>query len=161
MILLENVIQSKYCHDIAVFKEKILYNYKEEFLKRFYLKKESKIRIPKFVSFYKNYLTFFCKPTFSELNLNDMIQIYSEKKAQLFYNENYKDDNNLKTDNTNNENDNNNKNFIVFTPKIKKLISNEDSLINLTIDNLTHATTANKSLENSGELEKIKNKWIK
>ena len=150
MILLENVIQSKYCHDIAVFKEKILYNYKEEFLKRFYLKKESKIRIPKFVSFYKNYLTFFCKPTFSELNLNDMIQIYSEKKAQLFYNENYKEDNNLKTDNTNNENDNNNnKNFIVFTPKIKKLISNEDSLINLTIDNLTHATTANKSLENS------------
>ena len=150
MILLENVIQSKYCHDIAVFKEKILYNYKEEFLKRYYLKKESKNRIPKFVSFYKNYLTFFCKPTFSELNLNDMIQIYSEKKAQLFYNENYKEDNNLKTDNTNNENDNNNnKNFIVFTPKIKKLISNEDSLINLTIDNLTHATTANKSLENS------------
>ena len=151
MILLENVIQSKYCHDIAVFKEKILYNYKEEFLKRYYLKKESKIRIPKFVSFYKNYLTFFCKPIFSELNLNDLIQIYSEKKAQLFYNENYKEEDNIKNDNNNNDNDNNKniKNFIVFTPKIKKMISNEDSLINLTINNLTHATTANKSLENS------------
>ena len=136
MILLENVIQSKYCHDIAVFKEKILYNYKEEFLKRYYLKKESKIRIPKFVSFYKNYLTFFCKPIFSELNLNDLIQIYSEKKAQLFYNENYKEEDNMKNDNNNNDNDNNKniKNFIVFTPKIKKMISNEDSLINLTFN---------------------------
>ena len=48
-IRLENVIQSKYCHELAVFKEKILFNYTEEFLKRYYKRKESKERIPKFV----------------------------------------------------------------------------------------------------------------
>ena len=115
-ILLENVIQSKYCHDIAIFKEKILFNYEEEFLKRFYNKKESKERIPKFVLYYKNYLIFFCKPTFTELNLNDIIQSHGEKKAQLFYNENYKEE---KKDKDNKENPNN----IKFTYKIRKNIS--------------------------------------
>ena len=46
MILLENVLQSKYCHDLAVFKEKILFNYNEEFLRRYYNKEESILRIP-------------------------------------------------------------------------------------------------------------------
>lgn len=114
-ILLENVIQSKYCHDLAVFKEKILFNYAEEFLKRYYKRKESAERIPKFVLYYKNYLVFFCKATFSELNLNDIIQSYGEKKAQLFYNENYKEDNKSDT--------NKKKEEIIFTENVRKNIS--------------------------------------
>ena len=129
MILLENVIQSKYCRDLAVFKEKILFNYNEEFLRRYYKEEESKIRIPKFVIYYKNYLIFFCRPIFSELNLNDLIQVYSEKKAQIFYNENYKDDINYINENKNNYS-------TLFTPKIRKLISNNNSLSNLSITNL-------------------------
>ena len=129
MILLENVIQSKYCRDLAVFKEKILFNYNEEFLRRFYNIVESNSRIPKFVVYYKNYLVFFCKPIFSELNLNELLQAYSEKKAQIFYNDNYKDDI------TNDKKEKKNY-FTLFTPKIRKLISNNNSLSNLSITNL-------------------------
>ena len=115
-IRFENVIQSKYCHELAVFKEKILFDYTEEFLKRYYKRKESKERIPKFVLYYRNYLTFFCKATFSELNLNDIIQSYGEKKAQLFYNENYKEED--KDNKTNKKEDN-----IIFTDNVRKNIS--------------------------------------
>ena len=126
MMLLENVLQSKYCHDLAVFKEKILFNYNEEFLKRFYNQEESILRIPKFVTYYKNYLMFFCKPIFSELDLNDLIQAYSERKAQIFYQNNYKDD-------IPKEEKENLPLFTIFTPKIRKLISNNNSLSNLTV----------------------------
>jgi hypothetical protein len=143
MILLENVVQSKYCHDLAVFKEKILFNYNEEFLRRFYNIVESNSRIPKFVVYYKNYLVFFCKPIFSELNLNELLQAYSEKKAQIFYNDNYKDDI------TNDKKEKKNY-FTLFTPKIRKLISNNNSLSNLTINNInTNNETTISSMENS------------
>ena len=140
MILLENVLQSKYCHDLAVFKEKILFNYNEEFLKRFYMEEESQIRIPKFVTYYKNYLMFFCKPIFSELNLNDLFQDYSEKKAQIFYNNNYKDDLPI-------EEKSDFPLFTIFTPKIKKLISNNNSLSNLTINLPSVNNTTTSSVE--------------
>ena len=142
MILLENVIQSKYCHDLAVFKEKILFNYNEEFLKRFYTEEESILRIPNFVTYYKNYLMFFCKPIFSELNLNDMIQAYSERKAQIFYNNNYKDD-------IPKEEKQHFPLFTLFTPKIRKLISNNNSLSNLTINVPSINNTNISSLESS------------
>ena len=143
MILLENVVQSKYCHDLAVFKEKILFNYNEEFLRRFYNIEESNSRIPKFVVYYKNYLVFFCKPIFSELNLNELLQAYSEKKAQIFYNENYKDDI------TNDKKEKKNY-FTLFTPKIRKLISNNNSLSNLTINNINPKNESTiSSMENS------------
>ena len=127
-ILLENFIQSKYCHYIACFKEKILYHYNEEFFKRFYCVNESIERIPRFVQYYKNYLLFFCRPIFSELKLNEVIQRYGEKQAQLFYNENYKED-----EINNDDNDNNNNNnaiisdvvshFEVFTNTVRHSIS--------------------------------------
>ena len=146
MILLENVIQSKYCHDLAVFKEKILFNYNEEFLRRFYNEEESITRIPKFVVYYKNYLVYFCKPIFSELNLNDYLQAYNEKKAQIFYNDNYKDDT-IKDDK-----EKKNNYFTLFTPKIRKLISNNNSLSNLTINISNNQNNNNQtfiSMENS------------
>ena len=146
MILLENVIQSKYCHDLAVFKEKILFNYNEEFLRRFYNEEESITRIPKFVVYYKNYLVYFCKPIFSELNLNEYLQTYNEKKAQIFYNDNYKDDI-IKDDK-----DKINNYFTLFTPKIRKLISNNNSLSNLTINISNNQNNNNQtfiSMENS------------
>ncbi len=144
MILLENVLQSKYCHDLAVFKEKILFNYNEEFLRRYYNKEESILRIPKFVMYYKNYLIFFCNPIFSELNLNDLLQVYSEKKAQIFYNNNYKDD-------ITNENEKKVNFFTLFTPKIRKLISNNNSLSNLSINNFNPNSNnvSLSSMENS------------
>ena len=89
LMSVQNFIDAKYCHEIAVFKEKLIYNYEEEFLKRIYNTKEAYLRIPKFVVYYTNYLLFFCRPIFQELNLDELLQKYYEKKAQVFYHNNY------------------------------------------------------------------------
>jgi hypothetical protein len=68
----------------------MIWDYIEEFLKRYYKGFESTERMPKFASFYKNYLKFFCVPTFKEYYCNEMIHNYSEKKAELSYNANYR-----------------------------------------------------------------------
>ena len=89
-LIMENLIFNKNTHLVSIFKDYMIWDYIEEFLKRFYRKEESKERVPKFASFYKNYLKFFCVPTFKDIFYNEMIHNYSEKKAELFYNENYK-----------------------------------------------------------------------
>ena len=89
-LIMENLIFNKNTHLVSVFKDYMIWDYIEEFLKRFYKDEESNERVPKFASFYKNYLKFFCVPTFKDIFCNEMIHNYSEKKAELFYNENYK-----------------------------------------------------------------------
>ena len=89
-LIMENLIFNKNTHLVSVFKDYMIWDYIEEFLKRFYKNEESEERVPKFASFYKNYLKFFCVPTFKDIFCNEMIHNYSEKKAELFYNENYK-----------------------------------------------------------------------
>ena len=89
-LIMENLIFNKNTHLVSTFKDYMIWDYIEEFLKRFYKNEESNERVPKFASFYKNYLKFFCVPTFKDIFCNEMIHNYSEKKAELFYNENYK-----------------------------------------------------------------------
>ena len=89
-LIMENLIFNKNTHLVSVFKDYMIWDYIEEFLKRFYKGEESNERVPKFASFYKNYLKFFYVPTFKDIFCNEMIHNYSEKKAELFYNENYK-----------------------------------------------------------------------
>ena len=89
-LIMENLIFNKNTHLVSVFKDYMIWDYIEEFLKRFYKGEESNERVPKFASFYKNYLKFFCVPTFKDIFCNENIHNYSEKKAELFYNENYK-----------------------------------------------------------------------
>ena len=88
--IMENLIFNKNTHLVSTFKDYMIWDYVEEFLKRFYNDKESGERVPKFASFYKNYLKFFCIPTFKDIFCNEMIHNFSEKKAELFYNENYR-----------------------------------------------------------------------
>ena len=89
-LIMENLIFNKNTHEVSTFKDYMIWDYCDEFLKRFYSKKESNQRVPKFSTFYKNYLKFFCIPTFKDVYPNEIIHSCSEKKAELFYNENYK-----------------------------------------------------------------------
>ena len=89
-LIMENLIFNKNSHEVTAFKDFMIWDYVEEFLKRFYLKKESKQRVPKFSVFYKNYLKFFCIPTLKDSFPNEVVHTCTEKKAELFYNENYK-----------------------------------------------------------------------
>ena len=89
-LIMENLIFNKNTHLVSTFKDYMIWDYIEEFLKRYYKEEESNERVPKFANFYKNYLKFFCVPTFKDIFCNEMIHNYSEKKAELFYNENYR-----------------------------------------------------------------------
>ena len=84
------LIFNKNSHIVAIFKDSMIWDYIDEFLKRFYKSKESIDRVPKFSSFYKNYLQFFCKPIFTNFTFNSIIQDYNEKRAEVYYNNNYK-----------------------------------------------------------------------
>ena len=143
LIQLENFIRAKYCHSLAKFKEDLLFNYKQEFLKRFYKKKESQNKIPLFSQFYKAYLQFFCSPILSELNLNELIEEMVERKAKIFYQNNY------------NEEEEKNKeskkfiNTIFFTNKVRKDISRKNTLTDLSKTTIEFMTTSNKNSANS------------
>ena len=143
LIQLENFIRAKYCHSLAKFKEDLLFNYKQEFLKKFYKKKESQNKIPLFSQFYKAYLQFFCSPMLSELNLNELIEEMVERKAKVFYQNNY------------NEEEEKNKeskkfiNTIFFTNKVRKDISRRNTLTDLSKTTIEFMTTSNKNSVNS------------
>ena len=93
-IILNNLIMKKKGHLLAYINEMAINtNILKESLKRFYYKEESRNRIPKYVSYYQNYLKFFCRPLFSEYSINKKMVKHMERVAQIFYNENYVDEN--------------------------------------------------------------------
>ena len=142
LIELENFIKAKYCHSLAKFKEDILYNLDQEFLTKFYRKKESLVKIPLFSEFYKTYLSFFCSPTLSELNLNELIEEMVERKAKVFYQDHYDDEKEEKKEKKI-------INTIFFTNKIRKEISRKNTLTDLSKTTIDFMTTTNKNSINS------------
>ena len=92
---LDILITRKKCHYLAKFNE-MGYNtsFLREYLKREYNLKEVQTRIPQYASYYKNYLVFFCKPCFNHYTINKKMVRHMEKVAQVFYNENYADQEN-------------------------------------------------------------------
>ena len=84
-IIINNLIASSKNHIFASFRDIVIFEYKGEFLKRFYKIKESKLRIPKFSKYYRNYLKFFCKSNFVQFSLNKLIHDFYEKQARIYY----------------------------------------------------------------------------
>ena len=60
-----------------------------EFLKRFYQNHESIARVPRLSDYYKNYLKFFCRPIFRSYKLGKLLYNYGDRKAEIFYKNNY------------------------------------------------------------------------
>ena len=139
LMQIENFIKAKYCHSLAKFKEDLLYNLQQEFFKKYYKKKESLIKLPLFSDFYKTYLLFFCSPTLSELNLNELIEEMVERKAKAFYQENYQEEKDDKRDSKKIIN------TIFFTNKIRKEISRKNTLTDLSKTTIDFITTTNKT----------------
>ncbi len=92
-LIMYTLLFNKNTHLVSVFKDYMIYDYVDEFFKRFYISIETFERLPKFAIFYKNYLTFFCQPCFSNFYYNTLIQKNREKKAEVFYNKNFRDNN--------------------------------------------------------------------
>lgn len=93
LFIVNNLLYNTPCRLVAIFKDNMINDYMEEFLKRFYKNKESKERIPKYAKFYKNFLLLFCKPTISDLFLNEVIKKYCEEKAEEYYRKKFPEDN--------------------------------------------------------------------
>ena len=89
LMLVDDLIESKETHYIAVFKDYLISDYQEEFLRRFFTFDEAIEVLPKFYQYYKNYLNFFCKGTFSDFYVNEVMQEYGECQAEFYYNRNY------------------------------------------------------------------------
>ena len=87
--MIDNLINLKENHLIAVFKDNLINCNENEFLKGNFNLKECIEVLPKFYDYYKNYLRFFCKPTFNNLYINGAIQEYGENQAEVYYNNNY------------------------------------------------------------------------
>ena len=138
------------------FKEYQFYHSDEEFLKRFYRKNETKVRIPKLSEYYKNYHLFFCRPRFSDYIISNIMQSFEDDKAELFYKKNFEDTNSKddelkhKSQSSLSSLDNLTDNKIIFTQKAKKII---DKSIESKIVTITLSTNSINNNEKNGEYE--------
>ena len=88
-LYINQILYNRSSHYNIKFKE---YQYNDpmnEFLKRFYFIQESTNRIPKLNDYYKNYHQFFCKPTFRNSKISEIMHNYGDNKAEIFYKNNY------------------------------------------------------------------------
>ncbi len=143
LIILKKLLYNINCHIVSVFKDYMIYDYIDEYLRRFYLLNESIQRLPKFSKYYKNYIDFFCKPMIKNLKLNEILQEHFEKKAEYYYKKNYGADKLEEAikgcNSSNNEEEEENKIKVgtIFSNSIKKNIDNGTILTN------TNNTTIN------------------
>ena len=90
LMIIEDLMRSKETHFTSLFKDYLISDYNEEFLRGYFNFYEIEEVLPKFYDYYKNYLKFFCKGTFSNFYVNEIIQEYGENQAEVYYNVNYK-----------------------------------------------------------------------
>ena len=90
LMIIEDLMRSKETHFTSLFKDYLISDYNEEFLRGYFNLYEIEEVLPKFYDYYKNYLKFFCKGTFSNFYVNEIIQEYGENQAEVYYNVNYK-----------------------------------------------------------------------
>ena len=136
LLQMDNFIKGKYCHSLASFKERLIFEYLDEHLKKMYKIKEINKKIPLFYDYYKVYLDFFCCPIFADLQLSELIKKIVEQKAQVFYDHNFKEESQKKTKNMN---------LLIFTSKVRRDLSKKTNLTNLSKTTIVEGNLTNKS----------------
>lgn len=156
LMIINDIMDTKSNHFLAIFKDHLISDYKEEFLKRYFDNSENQELIPKFYLYYKNYLTFFCKGMFVDLKLNKIIQEYGEQQAELYYNKNYGSKEEKKDEEDNDSNNTSiNKIKLLFTDSVRNNINEYEA--NKMLENYI---TKYKTNEISNILYKSKNETI-
>jgi len=105
-----------------------------EFFRRFYRKREVIERIPNLYDYYKNYHLFYLKPILCNFYLENLLHNYQDKKAEIFYKNNYtrtSNDKDLSDDNyvtsSLSSSDHYTDNKIIFNTKTKLLLDQNNS----------------------------------
>ena len=101
LLCINYLLSNKSCRLVSIFKEKMITDYIDEFLKRKYSIKESEERIPKFYLYYKHYSIFFGQPFFTDFSFNILLQKNGEKKARIYYKKHYQNGESKDEDNEN------------------------------------------------------------
>ncbi len=101
LLCINFLLGNRSCRLVSVFKEKMITDYVDEFLKRKYSFNESKERIPKFYLYYKHYSIFFGQPFFANFYFNVVLQKNGEKKARIYYKNHYQNGESKDEDNEN------------------------------------------------------------
>ena len=167
ILSINQFVFNKSTHMNVFYKESKILKDKGEYMHRYYHKKESKKRIPKLNEYYKNYHIFFCKPTFVNFVFSNILKNYEDKKAEIFYKNNYEDSNIKNDENEKSEKcessslsslDNITFNKIIFDDRNKRIIDNDlDSkniTITLTLDSLKFNYNNDKNSDNKNLLTK-------
>ena len=89
MLIIDNLINLKENHIVSIFKDNLICANENEFLRGSFNLNDCIEVLPKFYDYYRNYLMFFCKPTFNNFYINETIQEYGEKQAEVYYKNNY------------------------------------------------------------------------
>lgn len=92
-IVIESLIENRNTQYCARYRDCMIYDYIDEFLKRFYAREESTARLPGIAKYYKSYLKFMCKPTLRNFRANDLLHLYADQKAELYQCVNYESKN--------------------------------------------------------------------
>ena len=151
------IIYNVSSHFNCIYKENQYIENKDEFLKRLYSVYECLDRIPKLSDYYKNYLKFFCRPSFKNYKLGKLLHDFEDKKAEIFYKNNYadsineidekekeKENSEKKSSSSLSSLDNITNNKIIFDKRTKKIIDN-----NLNNDLCTITLTLESSRTNA------------
>ena len=152
IMIINDLIQTKTTHYLATFKDFLINDYIEEFMKRYFIMGESEELIPKFYLYYKNYLKFFCHGIFIDLKANKIIQDNGEFQAELYYNNNYGKKKKSNGKNKNKKNETSNKSSKTKNISDDKNNNFESELIN------KNKLIFSKSIRN--KIGKIENDYI-
>ena len=128
-----------------------------EFLRRLYRTKEVEERIPNLYEYYKNYHLFYLKPFLTNFYLENLLHHYQDKKAEIFYKNNYSrttNEKNISDDNSAisslSSSDHYTNNKIIFSTKTKLLINgSKNSCSNSSFINIDVSKIKKKSVNES------------
>ena len=151
LLISNQLVLNKSSHLNVYYKEHKILEDHDEYLRRFYYKKEATKRIPKLNEYYKNYHIFFCKATLTDFPMGIVLKNYEDNKAEIFYKNNYEDSNINKAEksekcesSTLSSLDNITYNKIIFDKRNKEIIEKDLDSKNLSLT-LTLESLRNKS----------------
>jgi hypothetical protein len=136
------LIFSKQTHLFACYRDNLIWNNTTEYLKRLYNTNECHDRVPRITDYYKNYLKFFCMPIFKSLKLNHIIQVYGERKAEIYFKNKYNKSQSELNESTEKDNDrystvfnttikNNIEQCNIITQSLQELTKRDDSILKI------------------------------
>ena len=135
------LIYSKSSNFYINYQECTAYDDYDEYHKRIYYKWEIPIKLNDLFEYYSNYLTFFCRPIITNFYYNTLLHYCDDKKADIFYKNNFKekDNDNDNDDKSHSKEDNDKKekikekfekvNILIFDKETKNIIDNSSNIL--------------------------------